>query len=199
MISGRLAREYFPCPGCGLIFVDEKHHPSPKTAKARYATHQNNPGDAGYLAFLNQALTPALPHLQKSRRGLDYGCGPSPVLVGLLRERGYSCTGYDPLFFPALPPGPFDFIFATEVLEHLHHPRPDLEMITRLLAPDGIFTIMTEPWTSLADFPGWHYTKDFTHVCFYHFRTIDYICKQYGFQIIDHRNPRVWVLKKISL
>jgi len=57
---------------------------------------------------------------------------------------------------------------------------------------------MTEPWLSLQGFAEWHYAKDITHVCFYHARTIAYICARYGFEILTSGIPRVTVLKKIT-
>lgn len=162
----------------------------------RYKAHQNGPQDAGYVQFLNQAITPALPYLKISMRGLDYGCGPVPTLSGLLKSHDLHCENYDPYFYPEFPEGHFDFIFATEVVEHFFHPAQELQRISVLLKPGGILTIMTEPWVTLEGFSEWHYAKDMTHVCFYHAKTVAYICTRYGFEKLNHDSPRVSVLKK---
>jgi hypothetical protein len=170
--------------------------PSPAAAEARYRTHQNGPDKPGYVRFLNQAIAPTMPYLRAGMRGLDYGCGPAPTLSVLLERDGLRCEDYDPFFRPALPEGPFDFVFATEVLEHCPQPRRDLDRIRGLLSPGGLFTIMTEPWTAQESFAAWHYARDFTHVCFYHARTLDYLCDAFGFEPLNRENPRVTVLRK---
>jgi len=83
--------------------MESQYLPDPATEEARYKAHQNSPQDAGYVRFLNQAITPALPYLNGSMRGLDYGCGPTPTLSGLLNAHGLYCENYDPYFFTASP------------------------------------------------------------------------------------------------
>lgn len=195
-IIGPRNRGYLLCQNCQLIFMSRQFLPDRTTEKARYQAHQNGPQDAGYVSFLNQAITPALPCLNGSMRGLDYGCGPVPTLSGLLQVHGLHCENYDPYFYPAFPENQFDFIFATEVVEHFFHPGNELQRISELLKPGGILTVMTEPWLSLQGFAEWHYAKDFTHVCFYNDRTIAYICTQYGFEKMQQSSARVTVLKK---
>ena len=77
-------RRHRVCGRCKLIFVEAEFLPSPEAERERYAKHQNGPEDAGYVAFLWQALDPALPHLNPAWRGLDYGCGHTPTLCLLL-------------------------------------------------------------------------------------------------------------------
>lgn len=172
--------------------------PDPATEEERYRAHQNGPQDSGYVRFLQQAINPALPFLSSGMRGLDYGCGPTPTLGGLLKAHGLHCENYDPYFYPAAPAKPFDFIFATEVVEHFFYPAEALQKISGLLLPGGILTIMTEPWISLDGFADWHYAKDITHTCFYHAKTMDYICTRYGFELLNQVSPRVSVLRKNS-
>lgn len=190
-------RGYLLCPNCQLIFMERTFLPDHATEKERYEAHQNGPQDDGYVRFLNQAITPALPWLNRKMRGLDYGCGPTPTLSGLLKAHDLHCDNYDPYFFPELPENHFDFIFATEVVEHFYNPGQELQRISGYLKQGGILTIMTEPWVAVAGFADWHYAKDVTHVCFYHANTIDYICSHYGFEILNKDNPRVTVFRKL--
>ena len=196
-IIGPKGRGYQLCQNCQLIFMEREFLPDRSTEKERYQAHRNGPQDDGYVRFLNQAITPARPFLNSSMRGLDYGCGPVPTLSGLLQMQGLQCENYDPFFFPALPENQFDFIFATEVVEHFFQPGQELQRISELLARGGILTIMTEPWISLQGFSEWHYAKDITHVCFYHAKTIEYICTRYGFEILHKNSPRVTVFRKL--
>jgi hypothetical protein len=108
------------CGRCQLLFVEDEFLPDPAAERDRYAKHRNGPHDAGYVAFLRQAVLPALPHLKPAMRGLDFGCGHTPTLCGLLAAEGLACENYDPFFHPGWPEGAFDYVFATEVVEHFH-------------------------------------------------------------------------------
>ena len=184
------------CGRCRLIFAESAFLPAPEAEKARYAKHRNVPEDAGYVAFMKQALAPALPFLKPQMRGLDYGCGHTPTLHLLLAETGLTCENYDPFFFPAWPAGTFDFLFATEVVEHFHHPAAEWPRMLSLLKPGGLLTVMTAPWTDLESFRTWGYASDETHVVFYHRQTLDWIFARFGLDELDGRNPRVSVLRK---
>lgn len=189
-------RRHQVCPDCRLVFVKSEYLPEREAEKQRYAAHQNGPWDAGYVKFLQQAVEPALPYLTPDMRGLDYGCGHEPTLGGMLEERGLQCANYDIFFFPELPPGPFDFIFATEVVEHFFHPLEQWTRLVALLRPGGILTVMTAPWTADTDWATWGYASDETHVCFYHRETLDWMFKRFGLELLDESNPRVSVLRK---
>ena len=184
------------CPRCGLVFAAAADLPEAEAEKRRYATHRNGPEDAGYVAFLRQAAEPALPFLTPEMRGLDYGCGHSPTLHLLLAEAGLRCDNYDPFFFPERPDGPFDFLFATEVVEHFHRPAEEWPRMLSLLRPGGVLTVMTAPWEDRTVFRTWGYASDETHVAFYHRRTLDWICGTFGLDVLDRTNPRVRVLRK---
>ena len=184
------------CGACRLVFAAAADLPEPGPEKQRYATHRNGPDDAGYVAFLRQAVDPVLPLLKPEMRGLDYGCGHTPTLHLLLAAAGLQCENYDPFFFPDRPPGPFDFLFATEVVEHFHHPAAEWPRMLSRLRPGGLLVVMTAPWEDLAAFRTWGYASDETHVAFYHRATLEWIFRRFGLAELDRRNPRVSVLRK---
>ncbi len=196
-VPGADAREYFLCGNCCLVFVDSRFHPSQAEARKRYEQHNNSPDDAGYVAFLNSVLKPMLGLIRTGMRGLDYGCGPGPALSGLVRRAGIECSDFDPLFFPEPPQPPYDFIFSTETFEHFFNPRSEIEKLRNMLADDGYLGVMTELWDSIGRFKTWHYSRDFTHVSFYHSRTFEYIRAEFGFEKVFDDGRRVFVLKKI--
>ena len=189
-------RRHRLCGRCRLLFAEDEFLPTAAAEKERYAKHRNGPHDAGYVAFLRQALDAARPHLAPGMRGLDYGCGHTPTLCGLLEAEGLRCANYDPFFLPELPGGTFDFVFATEVVEHFHHPARDWARLAGLLSPRGLLAAMTAPWTTLEEFADWGYASDETHVCFYRPETIGWICGALGFVLLDSGNPRVFLLEK---
>ena len=184
------------CSACRLVFAVSADLPAPEAEKSRYASHRNGPDDAGYVAFLRQAVAPALPFLKPEMRGLDYGCGHTPTLHLLLKEAGLRCENYDVFFFPEWPQEPFDFLFATEVVEHFHRPADEWPRMLSLLKPGGILTVMTAPWEDLGAFRTWGYASDETHVAFYHRQSLEWIFAKSGLVELDRANPRVGVLRK---
>lgn len=189
-------RRHRVCGRCALIFVEQAFLPSPAAEKERYATHRNGPEDVGYVSFLRQAIVPARPHLDPGMRGLDYGCGHTPTLFRLLAAEGLRCENYDPYFFPEWPDGTFDFLFATEVVEHFFRPAAEWPRMLSLLKPGGILTVMTAPWVDLESFRTWGYASDETHVVFYRRETLDWIVEQFGLEALDRSQPRVSVLRR---
>jgi hypothetical protein len=189
-------RRHRRCGRCQLIFVEDRFLPSAVAERERYAKHQYGLDDAGYVAFLRQAIDPALPWLTPSMRGLDFGCGHSPTLCRLLEKAGLRCENYDPFFYPDLPPGPFDFLFATEVVEHFFHPAADWARMASLLKPGGLLVVMTAPWEDQESFRTWGYASDETHVVFYHRKTLEWLFAAFGLEELDQSNPRVSILKK---
>ncbi|MEE9256526.1 MAG: class I SAM-dependent methyltransferase [bacterium] len=190
------ARSYRHCPRCRLIFVPERFWPSPEEEHARYDQHQNAPGDAGYISFLEKLAAPLAEHLPPGARGLDYGCGPAPVLCGLLGDQGFPTRPYDPFYFPELPEDPIDFIVSTETFEHFRHPQEELERLRGLLKPGGLLGVMTAFWDEATFRKNWHYRRDFTHLCFYRRETMDWIRKAFGFEIMWCDSERVTIFRR---
>ena len=189
-------RHHRVCPDCRLIFVKSHYLPEPAEEESRYHFHQNDADDAPYVEFLQQAVTPALPLLQPGMHGLDFGSGKVPVLPELLAAHGLRCDVYDPFFFPELPERTFDFLFATEVIEHFYYPARDWNRMISLLNPGGILVAMTAPWTEEIDFPLWGYASDRTHVAFYHEATLAWIARAFAVERLDSGNPRVALYRR---
>ena len=162
-------REYLRCDRCCLVFVPPTWFLARDAERAEYELHENDPADPGYRAFLSRLVRPLLERLEPGRRGLDFGCGPGPALAAMLREAGHQVALFDPFFFPDVAPlsDRYDFITATEVVEHLHRPGAELAMLWALLQPGGTLGVMTKLVRDRAAFATWHYKNDPTHVAFY--------------------------------
>jgi SAM-dependent methyltransferase len=195
-VRGADRRRFYLCSNCSLIFADPEHRLSPAEEKAFYLTHENSIENPGYVEFLNRVVQPMLLHLDSGMRGLDYGCGPGPTLSLLLQRRGIACDDYDPLFADRPLQPPYDFAFSTECFEHFHKPEIEIRRISSLLKPGGLLGIMTERWTTLEVFASWYYTRDPTHVCFYHERTLDFLCRRFGFTPVWMDGSRVAILRR---
>ena len=180
------ARTYLRCSFCELIFASDEHHLSPAEEKAEYDLHENSPDDPGYRAFLNRLLEPLLEFAPPGGRGLDFGCGPGPTLSVMLEEKGFAMELYDPLYAPdrSVLSGPYDFITATETLEHLKNPRRELELLVSLLKPGGVLGIMTQLSRGPDAFSAWRYKDDRTHIAFYSEKTMAIIAALFGLEIV---------------
>jgi SAM-dependent methyltransferase len=162
-------RCYRRCATCALVFVPPRYHLSAARERAEYELHENVVDDPGYRHFLSRLSEPLLERLPPGACGLDFGCGPGPALAAMLREAGCSVNLYDCFYRPdagALQRR-YDFISATEVVEHLHRPGVELERLWRCLRPGGVLGVMTKLVRDREAFAGWHYKNDLTHVCFF--------------------------------
>lgn len=164
-----LQRSYLRCARCQLVFVPEHQHLSLSEERAEYDKHENSAEDAGYRRFLSRLAKPLAARLAVPSRGLDFGSGPGPALAALLREQGHEVLLYDPFYAPdeQVFTRTYDFICATEVVEHLRAPGRELDRLWSLLRPGGWLGIMTKLVRDQAAFASWHYRRDPTHVCFF--------------------------------
>lgn len=162
-------RRYLRCTRCALVFVDPSAYLSRESELAYYRQHENSIDDPGYRRFLSRLAQPLLYHLAAPSQGLDFGCGPAPVLAAILEEGGHTVALYDS-FFCAAPDvlgRAYDFVTASEVVEHLHSPGRVLESLWESLASDGCLAVMTKLVIDAQAFASWHYIRDPTHVCFF--------------------------------
>lgn len=162
-------RPYLSCGTCSLVFVPPAWHLGREAERAQYLLHRNQIDDPGYRAFLSRLMLPLLERLTPGARGLDFGCGPGPALAHMLREAGFEVALYDSFFAPGvetLETG-YDFVCATEVVEHLFEPGRELERLWARLPPQGWLGIMTKLLREPVTFTSWHYKNDPTHVCFF--------------------------------
>lgn len=139
-------REYLLCPTCHLIFVPPEHHLSAEDEKAQYDLHENSPEDPAYRQFLGRLLRPMQERIAPKSQGLDFGSGPGPTLSVMFEEIGHSMSIYDHFYAQDLSvlDKPYDFITATEVVEHLHYPGKELDRLWACLKPGGHLGIMTK-------------------------------------------------------
>ncbi|RLQ20807.1 methyltransferase domain-containing protein [Seongchinamella sediminis] len=162
-------REYLRCGDCGLVFVPPLYYLSSSEEKAEYDLHRNAVDDPGYRGFLSRLAAPLLARIPAAARGLDFGCGPGPALAAMLEEAGHQVALYDVFYRPdtAVLQRSYQFITATEVVEHLHRPGAVVEQLWVLLEPGGYLGIMTKLVQNAGAFARWHYKNDPTHVCFF--------------------------------
>ncbi|MBN2526938.1 MAG: class I SAM-dependent methyltransferase [Deltaproteobacteria bacterium] len=169
--------------------------------KAHYLNHRNQAEDDGYRRFLARLFNPVNQQLKKRSAGLDFGCGPGPTLHLMFEDAGHKMAIYDSFFFPdkAVLEAQYDFITASEVVEHLHHPREVIEELWRCLRPGGMLAIMTQFVPAGTPFEKWYYKNDETHVCFFSPETFMYLETQLQARLTLHRNVAIYTRIKASI
>ena len=186
-------RDYFRCAVCGLVFVLPEQFLSSQEEKVVYDQHENSPADARYRQFLSRLFEPMKSRLLPGNKGLDFGSGPGPTLSVMFEEAGHGMSIYDPFYAPDTAPlgRQYDFITASEVVEHLHHPMEELHRLWACLKPTGWLGLMTKRVTSLTEFATWHYKNDPTHVCFFSIKTFQWLAEYWNAELIIAGNDVV--------
>jgi hypothetical protein len=191
------ARHYFECTTCSLIHMAPGQRPGPEAERAHYGTHENDPADPGYRAFLHRLADPLLERLPAGAEGLDYGSGPGPTLSLMLEELGLRMSIYDPFFArdPAALARTYDFVTCTETAEHFFFPGAELQRLDGLLRPGGWLALMTEIYDDARSFAQWRYARDPTHVCFYRRQTLEWIAARFRW-VLECPHPNVALFRK---
>ena len=192
-------REYLSCSGCEFVFVPKPYHLSETDEKLRYDTHNNNPMDVRYRQFLSQLTEPLLKKIPDDSYGLDFGSGPGPTLSLMLEEKGHHVELYDKFYASkgSIFNKRFDFITATEVIEHLRDPMLEFKRLASTLRAGGYIALMTHLLTEETDFRSWYYKNDPSHIGFFNKQSLIYIAKELNFEV-DIYSERVIFLKKLG-
>jgi hypothetical protein len=104
---------------------------------------------------------------------------------------------YDPIYAPFPPqsstPTPasdtlrhltgYDFVTATEVVEHFCNTAEEMTQLWQCLKPGGWLGIMTKRVTAPSAFGQWHYIRDPTHVSFFSDTTFRWLAVQWQAQL----------------
>lgn len=196
LIAQNRVNRFFHCPECQGVSADEQKLLGAEDEKKRYDSHDNRLDDQRYLDFLSKLAVPLKKYLTPKSLGLDYGCGPVKAMEHLLQDE-FQIDSYDLFFYPDQKffQKKYDFILASEVVEHLYHPQKVFKQFSDLLKDSGYLGIMTQSWDEKTDFSRWWYANDPTHVFFYHSKTIQYLSEELGFQILES-SSNVFILQK---
>lgn len=205
--ADKLEEDYYHCPECDLIFMREEDIISTDAEKKRYEEHDNNHENEGYVRmfedFIDRAIEPFFDFDDELIEGLEFGCGPGPVLADLLENKGVEIDRYDPYFFPETDyyNNQYDLITSTEVFEHLKTPDIILEKLQESLKEGGIISLMThfhQKGQEDFNFEDWWYKWDSTHITFYSHKTIKWIAAEFGFEILYLGEKKLCVLANIE-
>ena len=149
----RLAKQFFQCSKCKLVFLNPKQHMGFFEEKARYQTHNNDIRQSGYRRFLNQMWEPLKELITQPCQIIDFGCGPTDAFSKLAAEDGFDVQNYDPYFFndEKLLNRQYDVVWCSEVFEHFNNPKESVKKALSLVKPGGIVAVMTDPYPEEPD------------------------------------------------
>jgi hypothetical protein len=174
-------RAYFQCQQCFLVFADRSTLLTAVQEKAQYDLYQNQLDDQGYRKFLSRLSLPLLTALTAEQNtGLDFGCGPGPLLAQMLTEAGKHMQVWDPFYAPEpqVLQQKYHFVSCTEAIEHFINPAKEWSLWLNLLLPQGVLAVMTKRYTDQNSFNNWHYKNDPTHISFFHQRTFEFLAQR---------------------
>ncbi|WIO73032.1 class I SAM-dependent methyltransferase [Porticoccaceae bacterium LTM1] len=193
-------RSYHQCSQCELVFVESSEHVTVEEERGYYELHENDPTDDGYRKFLSRIASPLLQRLAPCSSGLDFGCGPGPTLSQMLIEKGHRVSLYDLFFYPdkSTLESQYDFVTATEVVEHLARPGSELDRLWSMVKGGGWLALMTKLVIDREAFSRWHYKNDPTHISFFSEPTFRWLANKWsvepefiGRDVILFRKPEL--------
>ena len=178
-------REYRQCQHCALVYVLRESYLDEAQEKERYDLHTNDPQDENYRKFLSKVFTPVSQRLPQGAKGLDFGSGPGPTLSLMFEEAGFEMSLYDHFYAKdeSVLQKSYDFITATEVVEHLYEPNKVLAMLMGMLKEKALLALLTQTYPEKEKFEKWWYKNDPTHVCFFSEKTMQFLAKKYGLHL----------------
>lgn len=118
-----------------------------------------------------------------------FGIEPSHEAAQLAESRGVQVLGPSIDEFDRQR-GPFDVVLAIDVVEHIVDPLPFFQRVSELLAPNGVFVILTGDNRSLAwrlQGANYWYVSLPEHVSFYSRQTLDWIGQRLGMTGVEYR------------
>jgi pseudouridine kinase len=143
---------YWDCPVCGGIALERAQCLPQDAERDRYTLHENTLENMGYRRYLESFLDAVLAFPAIVRAGVDvswklfdYGSGPEPALVSLMRARGFEARGWDPYFAPETErfSGGADLVTCLEVAEHFKEPIRDFALLAECARPGGFIAVGT--------------------------------------------------------
>jgi SAM-dependent methyltransferase len=203
------------CRNCELFFID----PYPTNPEARHSKVQEYTFDdiiitgakdqyAAEVEYYNDSFDSIAKHCWGAKNLLDIGCGTGRLLellrgsgiigegVELNKERATTarsrsgCTIYQVPVEKLHTDKKYDIITMINVLSHIPSLPHFFEAIDRLLSEQGKLVLIAGEMRNdvkQGDIIGWGIPD---HMHFLGFTTIQYICKRFGYRILEHeRTP----------
>lgn len=191
---------YHHCHDCRYCFQDPSQWPSLLEEIRHYQTHNNDPRDPRYCAYLRQSSQLLIDHKSaQQQRLLDYGCGPQATMPFVWGDEFKQIDAYDPLFYPdrSQLATHYDAITCIEAIEHFFRITESLQDVDRLCNAGSLILFRSEFYEESKDLESWWYRRDPTHIGFLQEQSWDYIAQKFTWKIIAKSQGRVILFQKI--
>jgi len=195
------ARTFYRCENCRFVFTNETMDGNDQD---KHFQAQATDDPAFWRRVAETYIQLAAPYIIP-RNILDFGSG-NGGLSNALTDMGYAVSSFEPRihgeFREQKYADRFDMIVANQVIEHLFEPSAGMAAPTEYLADEGILFV-TSSFTdsfihspdAVEQFRGWWFKDDRTHVSFYCYWTLQFICDRIGLEIIGF-GPIAAIMKK---
>jgi SAM-dependent methyltransferase len=194
------------CRRCGHVFADD--FPTEAELDEHYGGYPRVPCSSEITLRRYEELLDAFAPYRDHNRLLDVGCGVGDFLVAA-RARGWEVEGVEleeraraicaerglavieaPLDPERFPPAHFDVVTSFEVLEHMIHPRAEIESVVRVLRPAGLLYVTTPNFSSLTRRilgPRYSVIAYPEHLGYFQPATLDRLLREGGLAPVDLR------------
>ncbi len=207
--------DLFSCGDCGTVFM----HPLPTAEEVTRIYDDTYDGaTTGYFAKVEKKIRRSrrrMRYLSRFVQGgafLDIGCNGG-FMVEAARERGFDAHGLDidgvsiayarrhypnnTFFhgtienFAAVPEAPrFDFVYCSEVIEHLPDAQGFAAAVAGLLRPGGVFFVTTPDtshWRRPRDLPAWDAFCPPSHCIYFNPGSLRLLLERHGLRVVRRR------------
>lgn len=205
----KIQKKYYFCNDCHSAFLNNDDFVSEQKEIERYSLHNNDLSDNGYKQYLEKFLSKIIEYAGNKGNFLDYGSGPNPCLVELIKQNKdlyqfNDINGWDLYYTKDFIPNKqnYDIISCLEVAEHFKNPVNDLSNIYSLLRNQGKLVLQTQflncdNFNDFSEFfRKWWYKEDCTHVMFYSKKGIELCATKIGFKVLPSNEKNIVILEK---
>ena len=195
-------KHFFRCTKCDFCFLDRTQLLDFHGEKERYLFHRNSEDNLGYMNWLGAIVDEAMTVIElKGKTILDYGCGHTPILPKILRNKEYQINTidyYDLFFYPKLDvTKKYSCIFSIEVFEHFRDVYKEIEQVFSYLEHGGYFVLSTGFLPTEDKFASWWYIQDATHISFYSEQTFEWLADKFSLKLIFSNKKNLIIFQKL--
>ena len=177
----------YKCTNCGVIFGSlEMINMSKENLLIEHNNHYLTHEESASQEFEIKTFLSLNPN--KNGIYLDWGFGRKSVVIDRLNNDGFNVYGFD-LYsniigdkiitdIEKIKEIKFDGIFSNNLIEHLQNPIKELQFMNSILKPQAKMAHSTACYSYL-------YEYSLFHLYFYVDNSIEYLCKNTGFSIVE--------------
>jgi len=220
------------CQNCELVFVEQQPKAEELYALyGETYFHNDESGEVGYSNYIKdeanirKTVNKRFDHIEQfvdKGRMLDVGCAMG-FFINEASQRGWQVEGLDVSHYaveyvkqhfghPAyngslidldLPQGVYDLVTMYDVIEHVPDPKANIQAVSHLLRPGGIYELATPDIGSLpARLSGkrWiGYKLSEEHVYYFSIKTLRQMLDEAGFDVVHVRHIGKYVTLRLFL